>query len=146
MCRFQSGCLRKAKQSLDELYAIKLKLRAVGYYDDKPRCIRPISERLQMADAHAILDEFASRFGIVQEKISEYADSHELGSKRIDIRARAMQWADQFEKPEFIECALDLLKRSRIVGPEDVVEALRTFLRKFPEFCGASVVPLGVAV
>lgn len=136
--------MEEAKQSADAIRKVKLTLRSAGYYKGKARCIRPMLERLSRADVVQVVDEFADRFSAVQATMTEMAantgDEAPVGGNS-GMRKRALAWLDQFETSS-VEYALDLLRRSRLLGRQEVVAMLKTFLKANPAFENASVVGL----
>ncbi|GAA5665791.1 hypothetical protein Brsp07_04297 [Brucella sp. NBRC 14130] len=136
--------MEEAKQTNDSIRKIKLKLREAGYYRGRPRCIRPVIDRLSKADVVQIVDEFADRFSATQATIAELAqnEGHDGASGgKNTMKRQAMAWLDQFETTD-IEQALELLKRSKLLGRHDVVAMINEFLAKNPEFKNASIVGL----
>jgi HD superfamily phosphohydrolase len=136
--------MEEAKQTSDTIRSIKLELRAAGYYRGRPRCIRPTIDRLTRADVDQVVEEFSERFSAVESTVAKLAgDEDDEGTKggKSAMKRQAMMWLDQFEARD-IEAALDLLKRSRLLGRHDVVEMLTVFLQKNPDFQNASIVGL----
>ncbi|MBY5329230.1 HD domain-containing protein [Rhizobium leguminosarum] len=132
--------MEEAKQSSQAIRPIKLQLRERGYYATRHRCVRPVIDRLLMADAARIIDDFADRFSGVQASVSEYAQSSSIGGATA-MKQRARDWLDQFEG-ENVDCALDLLSRSKLLGRQDVVAMMSRFLTENPTFRNASVIGL----
>jgi hypothetical protein len=99
---------------------------------------------LNRADVDQVVEEFSERFSAVESTVAKLAeeesDEGKKGGKSA-MKRRAMMWLDQFEARD-IEAALDLLKRSRLLGRHDVVEMLTAFLKENPDFQNASIVGL----
>ncbi|WFS23924.1 phosphoribosyltransferase-like protein [Rhizobium rhododendri] len=136
--------MEEAKQTSDTIRRIKLHLREAGYYNGLPRCIRPTIDRLSKADVDQVVDEFAERFSAIQGTVAELTQKTEKGVVRggkSAMKLQAMAWLDQFQTWE-VEHALDLLKRSRLLGRDDVVAMINEFLKNNPEFDDASIVGL----
>ena len=130
----------ESRQSKAQIEGMKRQLRERGYYSEKHRSCRPLSERLFMADVDNEIEQFAERFRVVEESIVDAVGSTQDGI--LDIRQRALEWLDQFEDEEFMDCGLELLKRARLLGRSDVVKGVRDFIKANPAFSSASVVPL----
>ncbi|WP_413711638.1 HD domain-containing protein [Rhizobium sp. Rhizsp82] len=133
--------MEEAKQSIGGIREVKLKLRELGYYKGRPSAIRPVQERVRRADVEKVVGEFADRFSSIQAKMEKLTGEIESHGGSAVMRRRAQAWLDQFA-PEYIEPALDLLSRARLLGRDDVAAALRDFLDNYPAFKSASVVGL----
>ena len=56
---------------------------------------------------------------------------------------QVIDWVSQFQADEFVEEALEVLKRLRMIGRQEIVTAVATFIDANPEFRGAYTCPLG---
>ncbi len=133
--------MEEAKQSNAGIRDIKVKLRDRGYYKGKPRSIRPVQDRLTMSDVEQVVSAFADRFSTMQAAMPQLNSDGALPGGNSAMRHRAEAWLDQFDGP-YIEPALSLLQRSRLLGRADVAEMMTRFLQAHPEFEDASVVGL----
>lgn len=136
--------MEEAKQTSDVIRQIKLTLRATGYYKGAARSIRPTIDRLMKADVDQVVEEFSERFSTIQGTVAELAQNfgHETATGgKSAMKRQAMVWLDQFDEKD-TDFALDLLKRSKLLGRHDVVDMLKEFLKQNPEFESASIVGL----
>lgn len=134
--------LEETKQSQDTLRAAKLALRSTGYYSDKPLLIRPRQERLRMSDVEKAVSAFVERFGAVQETVASVENLADGAIGASTLKDRTYAWLDQFDCDEHIDCALELLSKARLVGRNEVVSAVRSFIEENKEFSTASVISL----
>lgn len=134
--------MEHAKQSPEAILTLKHALREKGYFIGKPRGVRPRAKRVLMSDVEPTIDDFVDRFAVVQESVREYVESEGVLGAATSMRQRAYDWVDQFDDPHHIECALDLLRRAKLVGRNEVFGAVQTFLGKYPSYGSAIVVPL----
>ena len=130
--------VEEAKQIPSQLRAIRLKLRDSGYYGGKPAYLKPRHERLLRADMEKTVADFATRFAVVQQV--EEASGAIVG--HLSMEQRTWTWLNQFDCDDHIERASSLLSRSRVIGRKEAVEALRSFIKRHPEFKDASVLAL----
>lgn len=132
----------QSKQSEAGVREVTLLLKKNGFYKGKPKYLRPLSECLRMADVDAVVEEFGERFATVQESLRDQTEGAHLSTHYDWTRQRAYEWLDQFGSEGNIACAVDLLRRARLLGRGDAVQSIRSFLDINPEFSGASVVGL----
>ncbi|MDP2870117.1 MAG: HD domain-containing protein [Methyloversatilis sp.] len=133
--RLPSTALEVSKRDNSRVHELKKKLGVLRYYRNAPFDIRPVPERLSMADVPGKLNEIELLLATYQAPVTSNS-----GGARAD---KALAWLRQFDDDGHIDCALHLLGKIRVIGRAEAVEALRTFIQQNPEFKGASVVPLG---
>ncbi|MFL9840475.1 HD domain-containing protein [Sphingomonas sp. ST-64] len=134
--------LEETKHSQDTLRKTKLELRTAGFYGNKPPLIRPRQERLRMNDVEKAVTAFVDRFGAVQETVAEVGNLADNAFGASTLKDRTYAWLDQFDQDEHIDCALELLSKAKLVGRNDVVNAVRSFIEDHKEFATASVISL----
>jgi hypothetical protein len=134
--------MEETKLSAGLLSEPKLKLRSAGYYRDKPKIIRPRRPRMNMTDVENVIAGFASRFSAVQETVAGAFEYDGPSAGMAALKSRAYTWLDQLDTDRDIECGMVLLQRARLIGRTDVVNAVKDFLTKHPDFSNASVISL----
>lgn len=139
--RTPDSAVTYSKVNRTELGRVRLELTRSGYYDDLPRDVRAIPERLTKLDVKEIVDDVVLRLGPFDGAPLGVAGS---GTTSIRVTAERVQaWLRQFRNDEEIEGALDLLRRLRLVARAEISRTVRHFLVAHPQFTGASVCPFG---
>jgi hypothetical protein len=98
-------------------------------------------DRLKRADVAGILDSWADRLALYQEP--QIQNTEQI--KALSPQTRTINWLRQFDNEDYVDIALRLIQRFRMIDRSDTVEALRTFVDTYDSFRGAVVVPFGNA-
>jgi hypothetical protein len=138
--RSPSSMLPYAKQHADVIAAAKRKLAEAEFYDDAPYDIRPSPAQFDMAD-------FPHRLGQVRSVLERYEgpvyEAQEQKRSTIMSPQRISAFVQQFGVAHADE-ALKMLEGLRVVGRDQLVEAVKAFVLAHPgEY--TNVVPLGEA-
>ncbi|WP_162561425.1 phosphoribosyltransferase-like protein [Methylobacterium terrae] len=132
------SAIELSKQNSSDVTALKRRLEAVGWYKGIPIDIRPIPARLEMADVFDRVEALAIKLETIDEPVGTT-----IPRRAPKMRDRILDWLKQFRHDESIERALSMLESLKILSREDNFEALRTFIDKYPQFKGATIIPLG---
>lgn len=126
------------KLRAEEMEGLRNELAESGYYADAPFDIQPVPLRLTKAD----VDNRVSRLA---EDLRSYAGpSRSSGTHSPTIsKERIVDWLRQFSEDDVISAALDLVAQTRLIGRDEVGQAVQKFVRENPEFHGALMCPLG---
>jgi HD superfamily phosphohydrolase len=129
-----------AKQDPATVEELKRKLDEKDYFKKLPSDLAPLPVQLQAANASDRVRDVLKRLnGYEGPRTSQQDKGPALLSEQ-----RVLDWLKQFGA-SFGDEPLKLLEELRLIGREEVVEALAGFIAKHPEFSGASVCPLGTA-
>lgn len=128
-----------SKRNEDALLTYKRRLTQSGYWQGKPRDLRPKHERLLRADVQRKIDKFDR----LRYAYQEPGGQDVLTTDGIRQHKRTMAWLHQFETEDHVDCALCLLDQFKLLTRNDTVDALRTFIDANPHFRGGWVVPFG---
>jgi HD superfamily phosphohydrolase len=128
-----------AKRDASSLQRLKRLLSKRGFYKDAPYDLRPLPERLQRADVTSIVSRFETKLAAYQSPQTEPV------ANRGTLGQRIFYWLKQFDNDDYVDCALHILERFRMLTREDTVNSLRAFIARNPRFAGATVVPFGDA-
>jgi ribosomal protein S16 len=138
--RIPNTMLAYAKQKKEQLEEIKVRLDATGYYDSAPYALRPLPQRLSMADItnrlNGVVVQLAGYYGPVQE-----GESLRGGTLTSD---RVKDWIRQFQSDEMVDAALRLIERIRLIGRREINEILVKFLESHEEFRSGYLCPWGL--
>jgi HD superfamily phosphohydrolase len=127
-----------SKQDLDSVIGLKRALEAAGWYDGVDLDIRPKPIRLTRGDAATKIEDAAGKIELFDEP------SAPPGQRRpAALTSRVEQWLSQFRSDDFIECAMVLLEKLRLLGREDTRRALAAFAEANPGFRGGTISVLG---
>lgn len=137
--RIPRSMVTYAKQDWETLSDIKRALAAKKYFDDLPSELRALPERLTRPD-------ITERVAAVVRKLSAYegppSSQREKGLPPVSEQT-VLDWVRQFDE-RHQDGPLELLERMRVVGRNDVIEALQRFFEDHGErFTGAAACPLG---
>lgn len=138
--RLPSSMVAYAKQDARTLNRLRSELTTAGYYVSSPFDLRPMPQRLTMADVQSdiahIVRGLSGYSGVASQ---EARDRHQvtLNDERI------LDWLRQFETDELIDAALRVARKVRLIGRDDVVATLKTFMDGHPAFEGGFLCPLG---
>uniref|UniRef100_UPI000D3B9D50 phosphoribosyltransferase-like protein n=1 Tax=unclassified Variovorax TaxID=663243 RepID=UPI000D3B9D50 len=138
--RLPPTALELSKRDASLIEKQKRMLLTQGYYRTSPIDVRPMPTRLENADVAGIVQRFDQR---VRSAYQEPQGNESTIRQPTD--GRTMMWLRQFDDEAHIDCALRLLDSFRLIQRGDIVQALKTFVEKFPEFRGAYLVPFGSA-
>ena len=138
--RSPESMLPYAKQGIDAVLQAKRELAKAGFYDDAPYDIRPVPPAFENAD-------FPSRLARVRNALEHYQgpvyEAQERKRSTVMSGERIEAFVQQFGA-EHADEALAMLERLQVVGREQLVDGVRSFLRnRAGEF--ATAVPLGEA-
>jgi len=136
--RLPTSASELSKRNYSKLERIKRILAERNAYKGVPYDIRPEPEPLRVAAAANAID-------VCEVKFASYLEPSIEGNiqPKEGWTARTRNWLRQFERDSHVECALRLLGAMRMLGRNDTVEAVRSFVRTNKKFSGAMVVPLG---
>jgi HD superfamily phosphohydrolase len=138
--RSPTSMLPYAKQRADVVMAAKRTLAQAGFYDDAPYDIRPVPAEFEASD-------FPGRLTKVRTALEHYEgpvyEAQEQKRSTIMSTERIEAFVQQFGA-EHANHALEMLERLRVVGRDQLVKAVRSFLLTH-EGEYASAVPLGEA-
>lgn len=139
--RLPLSAMELSKRDANLIEEHKRTLLSKGYYRSTPVDIRPIPQRLRRADVPGIVSRFDGR---VRSAYQEPKGNEE--SIRFEPpESRTLMWLRQFDNDQHVDCALRLLDNFRLIQRSDIIQALKAFIHKFPEFKGAYLVPFGSA-
>jgi hypothetical protein len=138
--RSPSSMLPYAKQHADDVAVAKRRLAEAGFYDDAPYDIRPSPAQFETAD-------FPHRLAQVRSALEHYEgpvyEAQEQKRSTIMSPQRISAFVQQFGVAHADE-ALKMLESLRVVGRDQLVEAVKAFVLAHPgEY--TNVVPLGEA-
>ncbi len=138
--RSPGSMLPYAKQHADVVGAAKRTLAEAGFYDDAPYDIRPVPIQFEMAD-------FPGRLAHVRSALEHYEgpvyEAQEQKRSTIMSQQRISSFVQQFGGDHADE-ALKMLEQLRVVGRDQLVEAVKSFVVAHPDEY-RNVVPLGEA-
>jgi HD superfamily phosphohydrolase len=130
-----------AKQDEATIEASKRQLDAKGFFRTLPSDLAPLPQKLRSASAR-------KRVGKVLENLRGYEGPRTSRSDKGPLllsEQRVIDWLKQFGS-EFGDEPLKMLEEMRLVGREQVVGALESFMSAHDgRFANASVCPLGTA-
>jgi HD superfamily phosphohydrolase len=136
--RVPASMVDYSKQDSAEMDRVRRDLAAAGYYDDAAPDLKPVPDRLLMADVRVILARQTDRF-------AGYEGPSVKGDKGVHIvPARVEAWLRQFDDDELVDGALRLVQGIQVIGRSEVVASLGTFVASNPEFKGASLCAFGL--
>lgn len=127
-----------SKQRLDALSELKGNLESAGFYRGVPYDIRATPKRLTRADVSTFLHEMSQKFEAVDEPAQV-----EPSRRAETLRGRIESWLNQFRDSNHVDCAMEVLRKVRVIGRDDTKNALLSFVYKNPDFKGATIVLLG---
>lgn len=127
-----------SKQNGEKIIDLKHTLDRAGYYAGVPYDIRPTPRRLEMADVESFLDEMTKKFSSIEEPALPHTER-----RPADFRGRLWAWLSQFREDAHVECAMHVIRETKVLRREDTKAALLGFLSKHPEFRGATICLLG---
>jgi HD superfamily phosphohydrolase len=139
--RLPPSALEASKRDPEVIQGLKKRLHLGGYYRESPYDIRPMPDRLRRADVRSRIDRFC-------DKLAKYQEPQVRGTaagRALPLSEKTLAWLRQFDDDQFIDCALKLLDRFRMIDRTDTVQAIEKFVGKHPSFRGAVVVPFGSA-
>jgi hypothetical protein len=133
-----------AKRPKEEIENLKRKLMQKSYYRGAPHDLRPVPARLTKADVPSELEQ-------ISQRLQGYAGParFERNQQKREIEpARAnpdkfYEWLRQFEEDAFVNNALELLGRVRLIGRTDIIGVIRKLCSADERFRSAVLTPLG---
>lgn len=131
--------LDESKQNRERIRQLKVEAYSFGFYQGSHSDLRPEPPVLARADIAERIEALAKKFGVIQEPIAE--SEQEPRSEALAVRIK--NWLAQFGEASLVECAVDALEGMRLISRSDVVDALKGFLDKYPEYKGAMICSIG---
>lgn len=133
-----ASAMEMSKQTDDDVIKLKRSAEKAGWYAGTPLDIRALPLRLGKLD-------ISSRLEPVLAKLASFDEPHlAIGQRRAsELKGRVVSWLAQFRDDRMIECALMALEKLRILRRDDTQAALEEFIRRNPQFAGATICPLG---
>lgn len=135
--RIPSMMVDYAKRERVDLERRRRDLELAGYYATSPRDIRPVPHRLTRGDIERRLYLIAERLGGYMGPGDDKAPDGLVKPGRIRDFIR------QFETDELIDAALLASEQLRLIGRQEVVASVRSFIEGNADFAGANVCALG---
>jgi deoxynucleoside triphosphate triphosphohydrolase SAMHD1 len=138
--RLPTTAIEASKRNPKQIQDMKQALSQTQYYRDAPFDIRPLPDRLTMADVEERIHRIAQKIQSYQEPQLGVPDL-----SKVSTEDRIFRWLRQFDDNNFIDCALVILEKLRMIGRLDTVAGLRAFVGKYPAFRGGLAIPFGSA-
>lgn len=113
------------------------KLLAGGYYKHLFVSLRPLPERLGRADVESACTSLLERLQGYDPPTSPSEESTKL------TRERIIAWLAQFGDQSCIEVAVEVIRKLKIIGRQDVTNSLHAFRSSSATFSRGVVTPLG---
>jgi hypothetical protein len=117
---------------------IRTRLAERGFYTGKAVDLRPVPQRLKMADVDGIVRSVAARLRPFQP----YADAAGPADGAADEQ-KIVTWLRQFGDDEAIDCAMQMLQAVKVLTRREVHAAIDGFLSENADFQGCHVCQLG---
>jgi HD superfamily phosphohydrolase len=135
------SALEMSKRDPHTIQSLKGRLKRVGYYSDAPFDLRPEPSRLRDADVASAVSDFVHKYDAYQAPV----DKDQSQRPSLGANSAIIHWLRQFDLDEDVECAVEILRSTRMLSRADTVEAVGTFIREHNDYAGALVIPFGSA-
>ena len=126
-----------SKAGKDAVEEIRTRLAERGFYSGKAPDLRPVPQRLKMADVDRMVRSVAANLrpfqGYAEPGVAEAA---------VDER-KVETWLRQFGDDEAIDTAMQMLQAVKVLSRSEVRTAVEGFLSANPDFKGCHVCQLG---
>ena len=117
---------------------IRSRLADRGFYTGRSADLRPMPQRLKMADVSEIVRSVTSKLRPFQP----FAEAGGAGDGTVDEQ-KVLMWPRQFEGDEEIDCALRMLEAIKVLNRSEVRTTVDEFITANHDFKGCHVCQLG---